>query len=209
MFVWPRLFSHVPPELTDHYEPDRPWRLLGFPLDALLRDSWRHIDGSAFIHDTAVIEGRVWIGRDCRIGPHSYLRDGCYIGNGARVGASCELKRAILLPDATVPHLSYVGDSILGARVNLGAGTILSNWRHDAGLISIRDLDGEIHDTGRTKLGAVLGDGVKTGCNAVISPGTIIGANTMIYPLVSLRGGAYPEEMIIKLRQQQDIVPMR
>ena len=87
----------------------------------------------ARIHPTAVIEGPVYIGRDAEIRPGAYLRGGVWIGERCIVGTNTEIKRAILLPHAKAPHLNYVGDSILGADVNLGAGTILSNFRHDGG----------------------------------------------------------------------------
>jgi bifunctional N-acetylglucosamine-1-phosphate-uridyltransferase/glucosamine-1-phosphate-acetyltransferase GlmU-like protein len=124
------------------------------------------------------------------------------------VGANTELKRAILLPGAKAPHLNYAGDSILGAAVNLGAGTILSNFRHDGQEIRIATADGPLA-TGRRKLGALLGDGVQTGCNCVLHPGSMVGAGTQIYPGVQLRAGIYPEKSLIKLRQELDIEPLR
>ena len=147
------------------------------------------------------------IGRDCEIRPGAYIRGGCWIGDGCVVGASSELKRAILLDRAKAPHLNYVGDSILGAGVNLGAGTILSNFRHDGREIRIPrgDERGERTPTGRRKLGAVLGDGVLTGCNCVLHPGTVVGRFTQIYPGVQLRPGAYPEASVVKLRQEIEV----
>ncbi|HEY4564644.1 MAG TPA: hypothetical protein VIJ36_16790, partial [Thermoanaerobaculia bacterium] len=96
--------------------------------------------------------------------------------------------------------------SILGADVNLGAGTILSNFRHDGGHIHV-PCDGERLDTGRRKLGAILGDGVLTGCNSVLHPGVVVGRGTQIYPGVQLRPGVYPERSIVKLRQELEVVP--
>ena len=130
-----------------------------------------------------------------------------WIGDGCVVGASTEVKRSILLDGARAPHLNYVGDSILGAGVNLGAGTILSNFRHDGREIRI-PRGGERLGTGRHKLGAVLGDGVLTGCNCVLHPGTIVGRLTQIYPGVQLRPGAYPEASVVKLRQQIEVVDL-
>ncbi|HEX6202765.1 MAG TPA: UDP-N-acetylglucosamine diphosphorylase, partial [Thermoanaerobaculia bacterium] len=121
------------------------------------------------------------------------------------VGASTEVKRAILLPGAHAPHLNYVGDSILGAGVNLGAGTILSNFRHDGGEIHLRTEAGRV-PTGRRKLGAILGDRVLTGCNAVLHPGVVVGRNTQIYPGVQLRNGVYAADSIVKLRQEIEVV---
>jgi UDP-N-acetylglucosamine diphosphorylase / glucose-1-phosphate thymidylyltransferase / UDP-N-acetylgalactosamine diphosphorylase / glucosamine-1-phosphate N-acetyltransferase / galactosamine-1-phosphate N-acetyltransferase len=128
------------------------------------------------------------------------------------VGANTEIKRAILLPHAKAPHLNYIGDSILGADVNLGAGTILSNFRHDGGQIHIPRNGDRISDpinTGRRKLGAILGDGVLTGCNSVLHPGVVVGRETQIYPGVQLRPGIYPERSVVKLKQELEIVPQR
>jgi bifunctional N-acetylglucosamine-1-phosphate-uridyltransferase/glucosamine-1-phosphate-acetyltransferase GlmU-like protein len=101
-----------------------------------------------------------------------------------------------------------VGDSILGSDVNLGAGTVLSNFRHDGRQIVVPDGTARI-DTGRRKLGAILGDGVKTGCNSVLHPGVIVGRDTEIYPLVQLRAGIYPARSIVKLKQDLDVVGKR
>ena len=127
------------------------------------------------------------------------------------VGASTEIKRAILLAHAKAPHLNYIGDSILGAHVNLGAGTILSNFRHDGREIRIPVPGDTGHSipSGRRKLSAVLGDGVLTGCNCVVHPGVVVGRGTQIYPGVQLRAGIYPEKSIVKLKQELDVVPLR
>src|SRR5262249_46566033 len=127
---------------------------------------------------------------------------GIWIGDGCVVGASTELKRTILFPGAKAPHLNYVGDSILGADVNLGARTILSNFRHDGGEARIGRIG-----TGRSKLSAVLGDSVITNCNCVVHPGVVVDRGTQIYPGVQLRSGVYPEKSIVKLKQELDIVP--
>jgi NDP-sugar pyrophosphorylase family protein len=160
------------------------------------------------IHPVAVIEGPVRIGRDVEIRPGAYIRGGVWIGDGCVVGASTEIKRAILLPHAKAPHLNYIGDSILGSHVNLGAGTILSNFRHDGREIRI-PANGHSIPSGRRKLSAVLGDGVLTGCNCVVHPGVVVGQGTQIYPGVQLRAGIYPEKSIVKLKQELDIVPIR
>ena len=219
----PLLFATLPAELAPVFDPEAPWALLGEPLDALLAglpsssiegrlDPGAHILGDrivvssgARIHAGAVIEGPVYLGRDAQVLPGAYLRGGVWLGNGARVGANTEVKHAVFLPGARAPHLNYVGDSILGAGVNLGAGTILANFRHDGADIVI-PTDGEHLATGRRKLGAVLGDDVKTGCNAVLHPGVVVGHGTNIYPGVQLRSGVYPAGRIIKLRQELEIV---
>ena len=156
----------------------------------------------------AVVEGPIWIGEDVELRVGAYVRGGCWIGNGCVVGANVEMKRAILLPGAHAAHLNYVGDSILGCDVNLGAGAILSNFRHDGDEISI-PCGSERLATGRRKLGAILGDQVAVGCNAVLNPGTIVGARTRIYTGVQLRSGVYPADSLVKLRQSVEVVVLR
>ena len=225
--AFPALFDAVPGPFAERYEPEAPWSLLGEALDDLLAtlpssaveipapvDA--HLIGDRIaigkgsrVAPGVVIEGPAWIGEDVEIRPGAYLRGGVWVGDGCTVGASTELKRAILFPGAKAPHLNYVGDSILGAGVNLGAGTILSNFRHDGGQILIPVGEGEDRvrlETGRRKLGAVLGDGVMTGCNAVLHPGVVVGRGTQIYPGVQLRAGMYAARSLIKLRQQVDVV---
>jgi NDP-sugar pyrophosphorylase family protein len=221
----PLLWARLPEELAARYDAQAPWGLLGEPLDEILAalpsDGVEirlgpeiHLLGDRIaigrgtrILPGAVIEGPVRIGRDCEIRPGSYIRGGCWIGDGCVVGASSELKRAILLDRAKAPHLNDVGDSILGEDVNLGAGTVLSNFRHDGREISIRLPDGRL-PTGRRKLGAILGDGVLTGCNSVLHPGAVVGRETQIYPGVQLRSGLYPSRSVIKLRQQIAVEPL-
>jgi NDP-sugar pyrophosphorylase family protein len=222
----PPLFSRLPDLFAERFDPAAPWTLLDEPLDEILAAlPSSQIDGQlapdvhlvgdrivicpgARIHPTAVIEGPIFIGRDVEIRPGVYLRGGIWIGDRCVVGANTEIKRAILLPHAKAPHLNYVGDSILGADVNLGAGTILSNFRHDGGGIHI-PRNGERIETGRRKLGAILGDGVLTGCNSVLHPGVVVGRETQIYPGVQLRPGIYPERSVLKLRQELEIIPQR
>jgi UDP-N-acetylglucosamine diphosphorylase / glucose-1-phosphate thymidylyltransferase / UDP-N-acetylgalactosamine diphosphorylase / glucosamine-1-phosphate N-acetyltransferase / galactosamine-1-phosphate N-acetyltransferase len=215
----PPLFASVPGPFADLYDLAAPWQLLGAPLDAFLASLPSqaleialppdiHLSGDQIVIGKgtrilpgAVIEGPIWIGEDVEIRPGAYLRGGVYLGDGAVVGANTEVKRAIFLPGAKAPHLNYVGDSILGAKVNLGAGTVLSNFRHDGGEIRIPVEGAPALATGRRKLGAILGDGVATGCNSVLNPGTIVGRETVLYPGVALRAGIYPENTVIKLKQ--------
>ncbi len=222
----PPLFESLPMALSPGFDPDRPWELLGDPLDrifaslpsetieiALTPDAHLFGDRIAIgagtrIYPGAVIEGPVWIGRDVQIRPGAYLRPGNWIGDGAIVGTNTEVKRSILLPGAKAPHKNYVGDSILGSGVNLGAGTILANFRHDGAEVLIPQRDGRV-PTGRRKLGAVLGDGVLTGCNSVLHPGVVMGRESQIYPGVQLRPGFYPARSIVKLRQQIETVARR
>jgi len=128
-----------------------------------------------------VIEGNVIIGADCKIGPNCYIRGNTSIGDGCHIGNAVEIKNSILLSRTNVGHLSYVGDSILGEKVNLGAGTITSNLRHDGK--NHRTLVGEsLVDTGRRKFGCVIGDGVHTGINTSIYPGRKLFSGTTTRP---------------------------
>lgn len=214
----PPLFASLPSVFAAYFDADAPWALLGEPLDEVLaaaagpraggNSPAAHLTGEIVvgegtrIHPTAVIEGPAIIGRDVDIRPGAYIRSGTWIGDRCVVGTNTEIKRGILLPGAKAPHLNYVGDSILGADVNLGAGTILSNFRHDKREIRVGETG-----TGRRKLGAILGDGVLTGCNSVLHPGAIVGRGTQIYPGVQLRPGVYPENSVVKLRQEIEVVP--
>lgn len=222
----PPLFENLPEPFAARFDPAAPWALLGDPLEdalaALPSEDIRirippevHLLGDRIaigrgtrIHPGVVIEGPAFIGEDVEIRPGAYIRGGVWIGDGAIVGANTEVKFAILLPGARAPHLNYVGDSILGSGVNLGAGTILSNFRHDGREIRIATDDGPIA-SGRRKLGAVLGDDVLTGCNAVLHPGVVVGRGTQIYPGVQLRSGIYAAESLVMLRQEIEVVPMR
>lgn len=135
----------------------------------------------------------------------AFLRGGTLVGRGAVVGNSCELKNCILFDGVQVPHFNYVGDSVLGWRVHLGAGAITSNLRADRAQVVIC-ADGHRLPTGRKKVGAMLGDGVEVGCNAVLCPGTVVGAGTRIYPLALVRGYV-PPRCICK--QTGQTVPIR
>jgi NDP-sugar pyrophosphorylase family protein len=178
------------------------------------------ITGPVYIGDNTSIEpgahitGPAYIGNGCEIRHNAYIRGNVLIGNACVVGNSSELKNAIFLDDAAAPHFAYVGDSILGRHVNLGAGTKLSNLP----IVSEKDertkkrptiripYNGKSIDTRLAKLGAILGDGVQTGCNSVLNPGTLVGPGTWIYPNVSLPKGVYPPHSIVKLRQQLETV---
>jgi len=222
----PALFAALPEPFAAAFSAEAPWALLGAPLDDVLDRLPSaaievgllpevHLAGDRIaigrgcrIHPSVVLEGPLYIGRDVEIRPGAYVRGGVWIGDGCVVGANTEIKRAILLPGAKAPHLNYVGDSILGAGVNLGAGTILSNFRHDGREVRIgrAATAGGAIGSGRRKLGAVLGDGVLTGCNCVLHPGVVVGRDTQIYPGVQLRSGIYPAGSIVKLRQELEVV---
>jgi bifunctional N-acetylglucosamine-1-phosphate-uridyltransferase/glucosamine-1-phosphate-acetyltransferase GlmU-like protein len=136
---------------------------------------------------------------------------------GSILGHASEAKHSLFLPNAHAPHFNYVGDSILGQGVNLGAGTKLSNLT----LVSAKDpvtgkrptlelqIEDTVYDTGLAKLGAILGDNTQTGCNAVLNPGCLVGKDSLIYANLSLRKGYYPPHSLIKLRQQTNVVQRR
>lgn len=219
----PELWRDLPEALTEGWNPARPWELLGVALERALEalPSGRiesacgpdvHLAGDRIVVERGVrigpgtvIEGPAYIAEGCTIRPGAYLRGGVWLEAGSLVGASSEVKHSILLAGAKAPHLAYVGDSVLGRDVNLGAGTILSNFRHDGAEI-VLPADGEHVSTGLRKLGALLGDGVQTGCNCVLHPGAVVGARTSLYPGVQLRAGVYPADSLVKLRQQIEIV---
>jgi len=168
------------------------------------------VDENVYIGPGAVVEPGAWIQGPAIIGAGTVVRHGAYIRGSCVIGESCvighatELKRAILLDRAQAPHFNYVGDSILGSGVNLGAGTKLSNFKNDGTEVVVRTAEGPIR-TGMRKFGAVLGDRVHTGCNSVTSPGTLVGPDCAVYAGAVLRG-VYPAGSIIKLRQQLEIV---
>lgn len=175
-----------------------------------------HIGKNTVIEPGAYIAGPTYIGDHCEIRHNAYIRGNVLIGNHCVIGNSSELKGAICLDSSAAPHFAYVGDSILGRRVNLGAGTRLSNLpissekrgRNGRPSIRIPSAKGPI-DTHMEKFGAILGDDVQTGCNSVLNPGTIVGPGTWIYPGVSLAKGIYPAQSVIKLRQQLEVIEKR
>lgn len=209
---WQDLFEELPFAVND----DSPWSILAI-LDEFLKavpDNSREykkkgfdISGTVFIGSDVVIErgvtivGPAYIENGAILRQGAYIRGGAYIASGAIVGHATEVKHAVFLKNSHAPHFNYVGDSVLGKEVNLGAGVKLSNFKNDGTEIVI-----DKYNTGLRKIGAFIGDGTKIGCNAVTSPGTIIGKNCLIYPLVQVRG-IVPESSIVKLRQELEIIP--
>jgi NDP-sugar pyrophosphorylase family protein len=171
------------------------------------------IGEGTIIEDGVCIVGPTIIGKNCEIRHGAYVRGNVILGDNAVLGHASEIKNSILLNHAKAPHFAYVGDSILGNAVNLGAGTKLSNLavsseknpQGERPTISI-PINGELIDTGLAKLGAIIGDYSQTGCNAVTNPGTLIGKNTLIYPNLSLSKGYYADNKIVKLRQEIESV---
>ena len=157
---------------------------------------------SAKVAPTAYIAGPAIIGKNAEIRHCAFIRGKAIVGEGAVVGNSTELKNVILFNNVQVPHYNYVGDSILGYKSHMGAGSITSNVKSDKKLIVIKNGKEQI-ETGLKKFGAMLGDEVEVGCSSVLNPGTVIGKHTNIYPLSSVRG-VVPEHSIYK--NQKEIV---
>ena len=141
---------------------------------------------SAKVAPTACIHGPAIIGKDAEVRHCAFIRGNAIVGEGAVVGNSTELKNVILFNKVQVPHYNYVGDSVLGYKAHMGAGSITSNVKSDKTLVTVKTPDGPI-ETGLKKFGAMLGDNVEVGCGSVLNPGTVVGAHTNIYPLSMVR----------------------
>lgn len=148
-------------------------------------DIW--IAKSAKLAPTVSISGPCIIGRHAEIRQCAFIRGSAIVGENCVVGNSTELKNVILFNNVQVPHYNYVGDSILGYKSHMGAGSITSNVKSDKTKVTIR-YEGDLIETGLKKMGAILGNYVEVGCNSVLNPGTIIGSNTNVYPLSMVRG---------------------
>ena len=155
---------------------------------------------SAKVAPTAYIAGPAIIGKNAEIRHCAFIRGKAIVGEGAVVGNSTELKNVILFNKVQVPHYNYVGDSILGYKSHMGAGSITSNVKSDKKLVIVKN-DKEQIETGLKKFGAMLGDEVEVGCSSVLNPGTVIGKHTNIYPLSSVRG-VVPEHSIYKNKNE-------
>ena len=148
-------------------------------------DVW--IAKSASIFPSAYINGPAIIGENAEIRHCAFIRGNAIVGEGAVVGNSTELKNVILFNKVQVPHYNYVGDSILGFKAHMGAGSITSNVKSDKTLVVVKSENGNM-ETGLKKFGAMLGNNVEVGCNSVLNPGTVIGKNASVYPTSSVRG---------------------
>lgn len=205
--VWQAL-----PQIADHVD-----RLVGTEQTVLgevapgahLGDQPLYIGRGARIEPGAYVHGPAYIGEGAVVRHGAFVRENVILLPGSGLGHASEAKNSLFLPGAHAPHFNYVGDSILGHHVNLGAGTKLSNL----GILSTKDPDtgqrptivltvnGQTYDTGLAKMGAILGDGTQTGCNAVLNPGCVVGPQSLIYANLSLRKGYHSANSIIKLRQ--------
>ena len=174
-----------------------PWEIIDDGELGIKSQILKIVEDGIFIHPTATIgenvtiEGPCYIGKDVVIRHNAYLRGGSWICDGSLVGHSTEIKNSILLPNSNAPHFNYVGDSIIGFGVNLGAGVKLSNVRNDRSEIIVDAGKFGRIPTGMRKLGALVGDHSQIGCNVVTNPGTIIHPDSMIRPNETVSGYFY------------------
>ena len=185
-----------------------PWQALGgikeliLSLGPKLGEDYQERMPQVWVHKTASIAPTAYLGAPCIIGANTEVRHCAFIRGSALVGENCvvgnsvELKNVILFDSVQVPHYNYVGDSILGYKSHMGAGSLTSNVKSDKTLVVVKD-GAEQCPTGLKKFGAMLGDHVEVGCNSVLNPGTVIGRNTNIYPTSCVRG-VIPEGSIWK-----------
>lgn len=194
--LYPVLRNESLSDVPNWQSSDKPWEILATDELGLI-DQINQITGDedgVFIHPTAKIGDNVEINGPCYVGPGvevrhcALLRKGTWLCADSLVGHASEVKNSILLPGAKAPHFNYVGDSILGSGVNLGAGTKLSNVRNDRNNILIQLGDGTRKDSGTYKLGALIGDGSQLGCNVVTNPGVILAPNSYIGPNITVTG---------------------
>ncbi len=175
----------VLPEISDFI------RKLGPTLDPEMfeqrgEDVW--VAKSAKVFDSAYLNGPLIIDEDAEVRQCAFVRGSAIVGKNCVVGNSTELKNVVLFNNVQVPHYNYVGDSVLGYKSHMGAGSITSNVKSDKTLVVVKSRDGEKIETGLKKFGAMLGDNVEVGCNSVLNPGTVVCPRSNIYPLSPVRG---------------------
>ena len=162
-------------------------------LGSTLGDDYQEVSPQVWVHRTATVAPTAYLGAPCIIGAGTEVRHCAFIRGSALVGENCvvgnsvELKNVILFDNVQTPHYNYVGDSILGYKSHMGAGSVTSNVKSDKTLVVVKDGQEQI-PTGLKKFGAMLGDYVEVGCNSVLNPGTVIGRHTNIYPTSCVRG---------------------
>ncbi len=187
---------------------DYPWQALAGIKDLILAlgpqlgEDYTEVSPTVWVHKTATVAPTAFLGAPCIIGARTevrhcaFVRGSALVGDGCVVGNSVELKNVILFDSVQVPHYNYVGDSILGYKSHMGAGSLTSNVKSDKTLVVVKNGSEQI-PTGLKKFGAMLGDFVEVGCNSVLNPGTVIGRNSNIYPTSCVRG-VVPENSIWK-----------
>ena len=162
-------------------------------LGSTLGDDYQEVSPQVWVHRTATVAPTAYLGAPCIIGAGTEVRHCAFIRGSALVGENCvvgnsvELKNVILFDNVQTPHYNYVGDSILGYKSHMGAGSVTSNVKSDKTLVVVKDGKEQI-PTGLKKFGAMLGDFVEVGCNSVLNPGTVVGRHTNIYPTSCVRG---------------------
>ncbi len=183
-----------------------PWQALDGIKDLILRlgpalgDEYEELGSQVWVHQTVKIAPTAYLGAPCIIGPNTEVRHCAFIRGSALVGANCvvgnsvELKNVILFDNVQTPHYNYVGDSILGYKSHMGAGSITSNVKSDKTLVAVKN-GAEAIETGRKKFGAILGDFVEVGCNSVLNPGTVVGRRSTVYPVSCVRGVVPPDSI--------------
>ena len=190
-------------------EYEYPWQALKGIKDLILSlgptlgGDYTEVSPTVWVHKTAKVFPSAYLGAPCIIGPDTevrhcaFIRGSALVGEGCVVGNSVELKNVILFDGVQVPHYNYVGDSILGHRAHMGAGSVTSNVKSDKTLVTVKN-GGETIETGLKKFGAMVGDFVEVGCNSVLNPGTVIGRHSNVYPTSCVRG-VIPEQHIWKV----------
>ena len=183
-----------------------PWQALSgikeliLELGAKLDSEFTQVSTDVWVHKTAKVAPTAYLGSPCIIGAGTEVRHCAFIRGSALVGANCvvgnsvELKNCILFDDVQVPHYNYVGDSILGYKSHMGAGSLTSNVKSDKTRVTVKYGDEKI-ETGLKKFGAMVGDFVEVGCNSVLNPGTVVGRESNIYPLSCVRGVVPPRSI--------------
>ena len=166
-------------------------------------DIWIAKDATVF--PTAYIHGPCIIGHKTEVRQCAFIRGSALVGDGCVVGNSTELKNVIIFDSVQVPHYNYIGDSILGYKSHMGAGSLTSNVKSDKTLVVIKN-EGELLETGRKKVGAMVGDYVEVGCNSVLNPGTVVGRDSNVYPLSRVRGVIPPHSIY---KDKGNIVPKK
>ena len=176
-----------------------PWQALKgikdliLTLGAALGEDYEEVAPTVWVHKTATVAPTAFLGAPCIIGAGTEVRHCAFVRGSALVGENCvvgnsvELKNVILFDNVQVPHYNYVGDSILGYKSHMGAGSVTSNVKSDKTLVTVKNGEERI-ETGLKKFGAMLGDFVEVGCNSVLNPGTVIGRNSNVYPTSCVRG---------------------
>ena len=198
----------------DWIDVGRPWELIEVNEELIGNlktkikgkvENGAHIHGELYLGEGSVIkagvyiEGNVYIGKNCDVGPNSYIRGNTYFGDNVHVGNAVEIKNSIIMENTNVSHLSYVGDSVIGSNCNIAAGTNIANLRFDNANIKTKIKD-SMEDSGRRKLGAIIGDSVKTGINSSFSPGVKVGSNSTIGSNVLLYEDL-PSDTVVLLKQ--------